>query len=136
MRLLGLDVGSKTIGVAVSDALGFTAQGLTTLHRKSLESDIMALAEYVNSYQVTGIVVGLPLNMNGTAGPSAQTAQELGEKLAKHLQLPVFYQDERLTTVAAQQVLIAGDVSRKKRKQVVDKLAAVLILQTYLDSCR
>jgi putative Holliday junction resolvase len=132
-RLMGLDVGSRTIGVAVSDLLGFTAQGITTIRRRSLEYDLDELAKLVQEYGVQAFVLGLPLNMNGSEGESAERARLLGDSLKERFDLPVYFQDERLSTVAAQRTLIAGDVSRKGRKQVVDKLAAVFILQTYLD---
>ncbi len=133
MRTLGLDVGTKTIGVAVSDPLGWTAQGLTTLYRKSWEQDLTALAEIVAQQEVETVVVGLPLHMNGSEGESAQRARELGEAIRERLGVQVVYQDERLSTAAAQRVLLAGDVSRANRKKVIDKLAAAYILQGYLD---
>ena len=134
MRLMGLDVGTRTIGVAVSDLLGLTAQGITTIRRRSLEYDLNELAKIIEQYGVDAFVVGLPLNMNGTEGESAERARLLAASLTERFGLPVYFQDERLSTVAAQRTLIAGDVSRKGRKQVVDKLAAVFILQTYLDN--
>ena len=136
MRLLGLDVGTKTIGVAVSDLLGLTAQGITTIRRKSLEYDLTELGKIVKEYGVEGFVLGLPFNMNGTEGESAERARAMGDALIERFGLPVFYQDERLSTVSAHRALIAGDVSRKGRKQVVDKIAAVFILQTYMDNPR
>ncbi|MBC8015578.1 MAG: Holliday junction resolvase RuvX [Sporomusaceae bacterium] len=135
MRILALDVGDKTIGVAVSDLLLFTAQGLEVIRRTSLERDLIRLNEIITQYEVETIIVGLPKNMNGTIGPRG----ELMQKFADHLQ-EVFPQtkvrlwDERLSTVAATKALIAADVSRAKRKSVIDKMAAVFILQGYLDS--
>ena len=136
MRIIGLDVGTKTIGIAVSDPFGWTAQGITTLMRKSMTDDIAALRKLTAEYEAEQILIGLPLNMNGTRGPSAENAERLGSELEKSLGLPVLYQDERLSTAAMQKVLISGDVSRGKRKQVIDKLAAVYILQGYLDKQR
>ncbi len=133
MRIIGLDVGSKTIGVAVSDALGWTAQGVATIRRRNLEYDLQQLQQIIDQYEVGSAVVGLPLNMNGSRGESVQNAEALGEALQKSANIDVCYQDERLTTVAAQRLLIEGDVSRSKRKNVIDKVAATLILQSYLD---
>ncbi|MDW7673160.1 MAG: Holliday junction resolvase RuvX [Bacillota bacterium] len=136
MRVFGLDVGSKTIGVAVSDELGWTAQGVTTLHweESQLEEGLQKIKELLLQYQVDKIVLGLPKNMDGTEGERAQKVRNLGKALEKALEIPIVYWDERLSTVAAQKMLIAGDVSRKKRKKVIDKMAACMILQNYLDS--
>jgi putative Holliday junction resolvase len=134
MRILGLDVGSKTIGVAVSDELGITAQGVTTLTRKELSDDSAQLLKVVEEYKAERIVVGLPKNMNGTLGPAAQMVLSLIEELQKAVTLPIVTWDERLSTMAAERTLLEADVSRKKRKQVIDKVAAILILQGYLDS--
>jgi len=136
MRVMGLDVGTKTIGVAVSDPFGWTAQGITTVMRKSMSDDLAALRKLISENEVEQILLGLPLNMNGTKGPSAENAERLGSELEEAFGLPVLYQDERLSTAAMQKVLISGDVSRGKRKQVIDKLAAVYILQGYLDRQR
>ncbi len=133
MRYMGLDIGTKTIGVAVSDLLGLTAQGVTTIHRKSLEDDLTALAVIVKEYEVGSIVAGLPKNMNGTVGPMAEKAMEFAGILKERLGMPLYFQDERLSTVSANRVLLEGDLSRKKRKQVIDKMAAVFILQAFLD---
>jgi putative Holliday junction resolvase len=133
MRIIGLDIGTKTIGVAVSDPLGLTAQGVTTIRRKSLEMDLQELSQIITDYQAEELMVGLPLNMNGTVGPSAEMAQEFGQLLADRFGLPVVYRDERCSTIAATRILLDGDVSRKKRKQVIDKMAAVYVLQGYLD---
>ena len=133
MRILGLDVGTRTIGVAVSDPLGWTAQGLTTIRRTKLEADLQAIGDLINQYEVQEILIGLPLNMNGTKGPAAEFAEAFGAALGEQTGLPVTYRDERLSTVAAERTLLAGDVSRKGRKKVIDKLAAVIILQNYLD---
>ncbi|WP_204758269.1 Holliday junction resolvase RuvX [Heliomicrobium gestii] len=134
MRIMGLDVGDKTIGVAVSDLMGWTAQGIETIRRGRLAADMERLKELVKAYEVERIVCGLPRNMNGTYGPRAEGIRDFGRVVGEKLDIPVDYWDERLTTVAAQKTLIAGDMSRAKRKQVVDKLAAVLILQNYLDA--
>lgn len=133
MRILGLDVGEKTIGVAVSDELGLTAQGVEVVRRTKLEEDLRRLAEIIDEYSVEEIVVGLPKNMNGTIGPRAEWVMEFVSVLESEFELEIKYWDERLTTVAADRTLIEADVSRKKRKKVVDKLAAMFILQGYLD---
>lgn len=133
-RLLGLDVGDKTIGVAVSDELGWTAQGVETIKRQSKEKDFARLQELIAQYQVGAIVVGLPKNMNGTIGPRAELCQSFGKQLQEKTSLPVHMWDERLTTMAAERMLISADVSRQKRKTVIDKMAATLILQGYLDA--
>ncbi|MED4907434.1 Holliday junction resolvase RuvX [Brevibacillus centrosporus] len=133
-RLMGLDVGDKTIGVAVSDELGWTAQGVETIKRQSKEKDFARLQELIAQYQVEAIVVGLPKNMNGTIGPRAELCQTFGKLLQEKTSLPVHMWDERLTTMAAERMLISADVSRQKRKTVIDKMAATLILQGYLDA--
>ncbi|MDU2065317.1 MAG: Holliday junction resolvase RuvX [Sporomusaceae bacterium] len=135
MKKLGLDVGDRTIGVAVSDGLALTAQGVEVIRRKSLEIDLKRLAELVAEYEVDTFVVGWPKNMNGTEGPRCQFVEEFNKELTKHFPLQkVVLWDERLSTVAATKSLIAADVSRAKRKKVIDKMAAVFILQGYLDS--
>jgi putative holliday junction resolvase len=134
MRIMGLDVGDRTIGVAVSDAMGWTAQGVEVIRRTNLERDLSRLKELVTNHEVSSFVVGLPKNMNGTVGPQGVKVQEFVETLKEATGLPVTLWDERLTTVAAQKTLIAADVSRAKRRLVVDKMAAALILQGYLDS--
>lgn len=133
MRLMGLDVGNKTIGVALSDPLGWTAQGLEVIRRKGLERDLQRLAEIIQEYEVHKAVIGLPKNMNGTLGPQAEVVQEFVKEFQAKLRIPVEMWDERLTTVAAQRALLEADVSRQKRKQVIDKMAAVMILQGFLD---
>ena len=135
MRIMGLDVGSKTVGVAISDPLGFTAQGLEIIQINEDQGDgFERLKELVDSYKVERFVVGLPKNMNNTSGPRVEASQAYGGKLEELFGLPVEYQDERLTTVVAERMLIEqADVSRNKRKKVIDKLAAQLILQNYLD---
>lgn len=136
MRIMGLDVGSKTVGVAISDPLGFTAQGLEIIpiDEEKGEFGLERLTELVEQYKVDKFVVGLPKNMNNTSGPRVEASQAYGNLLIEQFKLPVDYQDERLTTVAAERMLIEqADISRGKRKKVVDKLAAQLILQNYLD---
>lgn len=133
MRIMSLDVGSRTIGIACSDALLMTAQGIETIRRTSLEKDFNRLQELITEYEVHELVVGMPKNMNGTKGERAEKTEEFVEKMKEVIGLPVTYWDERLSTVMAERQLIAADVSRKKRKSVIDKMAAVVILQGYLD---
>ena len=136
MRILGLDVGTKTVGVAMSDELGWTAQGLETIRINEERGNFGfdRISELVKQYNVDKIVVGLPKNMNGTIGPRGEACQQFAENLRNLLQLEVVMWDERLSTMAAERLLISADVSRKKRKQVIDKMAAVVILQGFLDS--
>jgi len=136
MRYMGLDVGSKTVGVAVSDPFGWTAQGveIIPIDEELEEFGLDRLGELIAEYKVEALVLGLPKNMNNSIGPRAEASQKYGQLAIDRFDLPVFYQDERLTTVQAERMLIANDVSRKKRKKVIDKLAAVLILQNYLDA--
>ena len=136
MRVMGLDVGSKTVGVAISDPLGFTAQGveIIKINEEAKEFGFDRLGELVKEYQVDKFVVGLPKNMNNTEGPRVEASKAYGDKIKEIFNLPVDYQDERLTTVQAERMLVErADVSRGKRKKVIDKLAAQLILQNYLD---
>lgn len=136
MRVMGLDVGSKTVGVAISDPLGFTAQGveIIKINEEDKEFGFDRLGELVKEYQVDKFVVGLPKNMNNTEGPRVEASKAYGDKIKEIFNLPVDYQDERLTTVQAERMLVEqADVSRGKRKKVIDKLAAQLILQNYLD---
>ena len=134
MRILALDVGERRIGVAVSDPLGMTAQGLSTYTRRGMERDLAYFAGLCREWQAQRLVLGLPLHMNGDAGDSAAHVRELAGQLEAACGIPVEFVDERLTTVAAHRVLIEGGTSRKKRKGVVDKLAAVLILQSWMQS--
>ena len=136
MRIMGLDVGTKTIGVAVSDELGWTAQGDATMKwdEQQLDQGVELIKAKAAQHQVGTIVLGLPKNMNGSLGERALRIKELAQKIETELQIPVVLWDERLSTVSAQRILIEGDVSRKKRKQVIDKMAACIILQNYLDS--
>ncbi|MBR4622957.1 MAG: Holliday junction resolvase RuvX [Clostridia bacterium] len=133
-RFLGLDIGEKRIGVAVSDLLMITAQGIESYTRTDSEKkDLEHFKELCRQYNVRKIVCGLPLNMNGSRGPSAEKAEAFGNKLSKLTGIEVVYQDERLTTMSAERYLLEADMSRKKRRQVIDKMAAVQILQTYMD---
>jgi putative Holliday junction resolvase len=136
MRIMGLDVGTHTIGIAISDELELTAQGLKTLKRKSREDDLREIATIIGQFEINKIVVGLPKNMNGTLGEQAENVLRWIEVLKDKTQLPVVTWDERLSTVGASKVLLEADLSRRKRKKVIDKLAAVLILQGYLDQSR
>ena len=133
MRIMALDVGSRTIGIACSDALLMTAQGIETIRRTSLENDFKRLSELISEYEVHELVVGMPKNMNGTKGERAEKTEEFVGKMKEIIDLPITFWDERLSTVMAERQLIAADVSRKKRKDVIDKMAAVVILQGYLD---
>lgn len=135
MRILGLDVGSKTIGVAVSDALHVTAQGVTTLawNENDMSSADQALGEIIQEYEVTEIVIGLPKHMHGEIGERGEFSTIYAKRLERIFTLPVHLIDERLTTVAAERALIEADMSRKKRNKVIDKMAAIMILQNYLD---
>ena len=134
MRALGLDLGTKTIGLAVTDELGITAQGIQTLERKGPRKDLEALAARVLEFTIDRFVIGLPLNMDGSEGPRAEFTRKFGSALEAHTKLPVIYWDERLTTVAAHRALSEIDASKKKRREVIDQVAAVLILQGWLDS--
>ncbi|MDQ0858276.1 Holliday junction resolvase RuvX [Bacillus sp. V2I10] len=136
MRIIGLDFGSKTLGVAVSDEFGWTAQGLETIKIDEAGGNfgLERLTQIVNEHQAEKIVLGFPKNMNGTVGPRGEASQTFALKLEKKFGIPVILWDERLSTMAAERVLISADVSRKKRKKVIDKMAAVMILQGYLDS--
>ena len=136
MRIMGLDVGSKTVGVAVSDPLGWTAQGIEIIRIDEAEGvfGIERVKELVEQYQVTQFVVGLPKNMNNSIGPRAEASMAYGALLEESFGLPIHYQDERLTTVQAERMLVEqANTSRAKRKKVIDKVAAVMILQNYLD---
>lgn len=133
---MGLDIGSHTIGVAISDELGITAQGLKTLRRKSMEEDFKEIATIIGQFEIEKIVVGLPKNMNGTLGKQAETVLKWIKILTDKIPVPAVTWDERLSTVGATKVLLEADLSRRKRKKVIDKLAAVLILQGYLDQSR
>ncbi|TVX94459.1 Holliday junction resolvase RuvX [Paenibacillus agilis] len=133
MKLIGLDYGDRKIGVAVSDAMGWTAQGVEVIVRRGPEDDLRRLEALVREHGVEEIVLGLPKNMNGTIGPRGEISIAFAETLKESLGLPVHLWDERLSTVSAERTLLEADVSRKKRRQVVDKIAATIILQNYLD---
>ena len=132
-RVLGLDVGTKTIGVAVSDPLGITAQGVTTIRRQGLSADLKELQGIVELYNASLLVVGYPRNMNGTVGDQARYVEKFVEAAQEALGLPIEYVDERLSTRMAQQAMIAGNLKAAKRREIIDQQAAVVILQGYLD---
>ncbi len=132
-RIMGLDIGDKTIGVAVSDIMGLTAQGVTTIKRVGKKKDIEEIKKIISERQVNKIVSGLPKNMNGTIGTQGEKVQKFCELLKQETNLPIEFWDERLSTVAAERSLIEGNVRRENRKKVIDMLAAVIILQGYLD---
>ncbi|MFK2824456.1 Holliday junction resolvase RuvX [Bacillus sp. B190/17] len=136
MRVMGLDVGSKTIGVAVSDELGWTAQGIETIRINEEKQDfgLRRIESLCEEYEIEKFVVGLPKNMNNTIGPRGEASKSFAKRLEKRFSLPVVLWDERLTTMAAERVLLEADVTRKKRKKVIDKMAAMMILQGFLDS--
>ncbi|MGN7409778.1 MULTISPECIES: Holliday junction resolvase RuvX [unclassified Sporosarcina] len=136
MRAMGLDVGSKTVGVAVSDAMGWTAQGIETVQidEESGNLGMKRIKELVKEYNVSSFVVGHPKNMNNSIGPRAEASERYAQLLEEKFNMPAILWDERMTTMAAERMLIEADVSRKKRKTVIDKMAAVMILQGYLDS--
>ena len=136
MRTMSLDVGTKTIGIAVSDLTGMIANGVETIQRTSKERDYKRLAELIAEYEVDALVVGYPKNMNGSVGERAQICEAMATELKETFPdlKDVVLWDERLSTVAAQRVMIDADMSRKKRKKVIDMMAAVVILQNYLDS--
>mgnify|MGYP001944514633 FL=1 len=135
-RIMGLDVGDKTIGVAISDPLLITAQGLMTIRRESYKKDIDSLIEIINKYNIRKIVVGIPKNMNNTIGPQGEKVLDFVDKLKNKVNIDIVLEDERLTTVQAEKLLIKSDVKRKNRKKVIDKVAATYILQSYLDRTR
>ncbi|MDN6161527.1 MAG: Holliday junction resolvase RuvX [Atopostipes sp.] len=135
-RILGLDVGSKTIGVAVSDPLGWTAQGIEIIKIDEANKDfgLPRLKKIIDEYEVEKIVIGLPKHMDGSIGERAEASIQFGELITEEFNLPVEYEDERLTTLQANRMMIEeGDLSREKRKKVIDKIAAMMILQNYLD---
>jgi len=137
MRILGLDVGSRTVGVSVSDPMGWTAQGVEIIRINEDENEfgLQRLGEIIKEKQAKSVVVGLPKNMNNSEGPRAEAARNYAKIVEERFELPTDFQDERLTTVQAERMLIEeADVSRKKRKQVIDKIAAEFILQNYLDA--
>ncbi len=133
MRVMGLDVGEKTIGVAVSDPMGWTAQGVKVIRRVGKKKDWSELKRLIDEYEVETLVIGIPRRTDGSYGPEADAVRRFGDRTAAHFRIPVEYWDERFSTVAAERVLLEGDVSRKKRRPVIDKVAASIILQSYLD---
>jgi putative Holliday junction resolvase len=133
-RTMALDVGSRTIGLAVTDPLGFTAQGLITIRRKNKRTDLAALAEVIANYGVVELVVGLPLRMSGAEGRQSEKMREFVAVLQQRFTLPIHLWDERLTSVEANRVLRETEMSIKKRAAVVDQLAAVLILQNWMEA--
>jgi len=133
MRVLGLDMGTKTIGVALSDELGLTAQPLTTIRRKGIRKDIEAVVTLMEEHSVGTVVVGMPVKMDGTMSETTRMVSGFVERLAKETDAEVRTWDERLSTAAVERVLIDGDLSRAKRKKVVDKMAAAYILQGFMD---
>lgn len=135
-RYIGLDVGDRTIGIAISDPFLLTAQSLMTIKRKSKIEDIEIINDIIKEKEVSKIIVGLPKNMNNTIGPQAKKVKTFVKELRKHTDLDIEYVDERLTTISATRILIEQNVSRKKRKDVIDSVAATYILQTYLDMGR
>ena len=137
MRIMGLDYGSKTVGVAISDPLGYTAQGIEIIRREKeskLRQTLARIDELIKEYQVESIVLGFPKNMNNTIGERAEKSLELKAMLERRIGIPVIMWDERLTTVEAERTLMESNVRRENRKKYVDKIAAVFILQGYLDS--
>ena len=136
MRIMGLDVGSRTVGIAVSDPMGWTAQGIEIIRINEDERQFGfdRVKDLISEYEISRFVVGLPKNMNNSIGPRAEASMAYGKQLEELFQLPVEYQDERLTTVQAERMLVEqANTSRAKRKKVIDKVAAVMILQNYLD---
>ena len=136
MRILALDVGSKRIGIAVSDELGFTAQSYPLLERTHLAQDLEKIQEKIEAFQIGEIVVGYPVNLNGSVGPQAKSIETFVEKLKEVISIPIRLWDERLSTMAAEKLMLEGDLSRQKRKKRIDSLAAQWILQGYLESKR
>lgn len=134
MRWMGIDHGDARIGIALSDRLGITSQAFTVIDCRRVRDPVAQILDIVREEEVTGIVMGLPRHMNGTVGDRAEKARAFGEELREKTGLPVEFMDERLTTVSAHRVLSEGDVRGRKRREVVDKVAAALILQTYLES--
>ena len=142
MRKIGLDVGDKTIGVAVSDGLGITAQGVTTIERVGIKKDTGKVLDFIREYDCDTVVIGLPLKLDGTDSPQTEKVREFRQRLENKLKgsgmnhINVEFYDERLTTVMAEKVLIEADMRRKKRKEIIDRQAAIIILQGYLDSMK
>lgn len=136
-RVMGIDLGDARIGIAMSDMMKIIANGYETYKRIDEQTDLKHIADLIASNDVDTVVFGLPLNMDGTSGNRVETTREFADKLSQLVSARIAFQDERLTTVTAERMLISADVRRDKRKQVIDKIAATIILQTYLDSgCR
>lgn len=136
-RVMGIDLGDARIGIAMSDMMKIIANGYETYKRIDEETDLKHIADLIASNDVDTVVFGLPLNMDGTSGNRVETTREFADKLSQLVSARIAFQDERLTTVTAERMLISADVRRDKRKQVIDKIAATIILQTYLDGgCR
>jgi len=133
-RVMGLDVGDRTVGIALSDPLGVTAQGLPTLERTALQRDLDHLEAVCREHEVERIVVGLPLNMDGSEGPRAALTRAFARELERRTGLPLELWDERLSTAQAERILLAADVSRRKRREVIDRLAAQVILQSWMEA--
>lgn len=134
-RYLSLDIGDRTVGIAVSDPMGWTAQGVETIHRTSFKKDIARIGELMEQYETKSLVSGYPRNMNGSEGPRCEVVKEFCGKIREmYPDVEITYWDERLSTVAATRSLLEADLSRRKRKKVIDKMAAVFILQGFLDS--
>lgn len=134
MKILALDVGDVRVGLAYTDALELSVNPLESYRRKNTEEDFTHIADIIKSYRIEKLVVGLPLNMDGTEGPRVEATREFVDSLSKYTDLPVVWQDERLTTVTAENLLIEQGMRREKRKNVIDKVAAMVILSSYLDS--
>lgn len=134
MRSMGLDYGDKTIGIAISDIMGWTAQSKAVIRRNNLRDDFAKLKEYIVEYNVEEIIVGLPINMDGTAGNRVDKTEQFVNFLKKRINIPIILWDERLSTKQAESILLEANLSRKKRKKVIDQLAASIILQNYLDT--
>jgi putative Holliday junction resolvase len=135
-RLLGLDVGERTIGLAMCDAGWSVASPLETLKKGKLAEDLTALEQTIRQHVIGGLVIGFPINMDGTLGPRAQSVKQFARNLDKYLGVPMLLWDERMSTQAVEKAMLEGDLSRQKRKERVDKLAAAYILQAFLDSVR
>ena len=134
MRILGIDFGDARIGVAVSDEMGWTAQGLTTIHRTNQQKDFEALGKVIKQYQPEQIILGLPRNMDGSIGPQARKVMDFAEKLSARFNIPVIEWDERFSTLGAEKYLQEAELTPRARKKVIDKVAASFILQGYLNS--
>lgn len=133
MRILALDVGDVRVGIAYTDALELSVNPLESYKRKNVEDDYVYIADLINKYKIQKVVIGLPLNMDGTEGPRVESTKLFADNLRKYTDVPFDWQDERLTTVTAERLLIEQGMRREKRKNVIDKVAAMVILSSYLD---